>query len=264
MRLLVQSDDYGITRAVSLGCIHGIRNGIVRNTGMFANMPWIEECVEWIRPYLDQIAFGIDLNATTGPSILGHKKLPNLTRENGDFYRSDENRSFDTEENDFDHLSAHKDELYNEFKAQIEQYIKLVGHKPDYIHSHAYGTKTTDEVTRTLAKEYNILCTANILCRTEVKESGMGWYLFGGPEVQLNEDPISFITNDVGKLLGNEIGFIVSHCGYADADLFRLTSFNTCRVKDLEAMTSNEVKSWVKENNIELITFRDLPEEWKY
>ena len=79
MKILVQSDDYGITRAVSLGCIHGIKNGVVRNTGMFANMPWIEECVEWIKPYLGQIAFGIDLNASTGPSILGHDKVPALT-----------------------------------------------------------------------------------------------------------------------------------------------------------------------------------------
>lgn len=263
MKLLVQSDDYGITRAASLGCIHGIRNGVIRNTGMFANMPWIEECIEWIRPYLEQIAFGLDLNATTGPSILGHEKVPSLTSENGDFYRSEVNRSFDTEENDFDHLSAHKDELYHEFKAQIERYIELVGHKPDYIHNHAYGTRTTGEVTRILAKEYGVLCSSEVINRTEVKEAGMGWYLYGGPEVQLNEDPIGYITQDKGNLLGMEYGYIVSHCGYADADLFHLTTFNTCRVKDLEAMTSVEVKSWVKENHIELISFKDLPEAWK-
>ena len=114
MKLLVQSDDYGIARAVSLGCIHGIKNGVVRNTGMFANMPWIEECVEWIRPYLDEIAFGIDLNASTGPSILGHEKLPTLTHEDGMFLGSRENRALDTDENDHDHLAAHRDELYAE------------------------------------------------------------------------------------------------------------------------------------------------------
>ena len=46
MKLLVQSDDYGITRAVSRGIIHGIKNGVIRNTGLFANMPWSEECVD--------------------------------------------------------------------------------------------------------------------------------------------------------------------------------------------------------------------------
>ena len=242
MKLLVQSDDYGITRAVSLGCIHGIRNGVVRNTGMFANMPWIAECVDWIRPYLDQIAL--------------------LTHEDGTFLGSKENRALDTEENDHDHLAAHRDELYAEFKAQIERYIELVGHKPDYIHNHAYGTKTTDEVTRTLAKEYGVLCSVAFMDREEVKEAGMGWYVWGGPEAQLNEDPITYITEDKGGILDKEYGYIVSHCGYADADLFGLTSFSLCRVKDLEAMTSTAVKNWVKENNIELASFKDLPKEW--
>ena len=89
-----------------------------------------------------------------------------------------------------------------------------------------------------------------------------GWYVWGGPEAQLNEDPITYITQDKGEILNQEYGYIVSHCGYADADLFKLTSFSTCRVKDIECMTSEEVKNWVKENNIELASFKDLPKEW--
>ena len=121
MKILVQSDDYGITRAVSLGCIHGIKNGVVRNTGMFANMPWIEECVEWIKPYLGQIAFGIDLNASTGPSILGHDRVPALTHEDGTFLGSRENRALDCEENDFDHLADHADQL----KAEDNHIVRM-------------------------------------------------------------------------------------------------------------------------------------------
>ncbi len=262
MKLIIQSDDFGITRAVSLGCIHGIKNGVIRNTGMFANMPWIEECVDWIRPYLNQIAFGIDLNATTGPSILGHTMIPTLTKVNGDFYGSEENRSFDNEQNSFDHLAEFKDELYLEFKAQIERYIELVGHKPDYIHNHAYGTKTTLDVTRILAKEYGVQSTSNLLDRNEVKGAGMGWYVYGGPEAQIEIDPISYVIKDKGNLLQHKYGHIVTHCGYVDSVLFNLSSFNTCRTKDLEAFTSNEVKKWINDNNIELITFKDLPIEW--
>lgn len=262
MKLLVQSDDYGITRAVSLGCIHGIRNGVIRNTGLFANMPWAEECVEWLRPYFGRIAFGIDLNASTGPSILGHSEVPNLTKANGDFYTSKENRQFDKFENNYDHLEAHQEELYSELKAQIERYIKIVGHKPDYIHNHAYGTKTTNEVTKKLAEEYHIQSSAGLLERDEIKEAGMGWYVPGGLENQLEERPIEYITEDKGHLLSSPYGYIISHCGYADSELFSLSSFSTCRVKDLEAMVSGEVKKWIKENNIELITYKDLPKEW--
>ncbi len=264
MKLLVQSDDYGITRAVSLGCIHGIKNGGVRNTGMFANMPWIEECVEWIKPYLGQIAFGIDLNASTGPSILGHDKVPVLTHEDGTFLGSSENRALDTDENGGDHLAAHADELEAEFRAQIERYIELVGKKPDYIHNHAYGTATTDRITRKLAREYGVLCSVALMDRPEVCQPGMGWYVFDGPEAQLTEDPIGYLTQDKGGMLASscEYGYIISHCGYADADLFKLTSFSTCRVKDLECMTSPEMRAWVEANGIELASYRDLPAEW--
>ena len=39
-KLLVQSDDYGISPAVSAGIIYGITHGIIRNNGAFVNMPW--------------------------------------------------------------------------------------------------------------------------------------------------------------------------------------------------------------------------------
>ena len=64
MKLLIQADDYGITRAVSSGIVFGIHHGLVRNTGIFTNMDWTEECLDMIKPYLDQIDLGIDLNFT--------------------------------------------------------------------------------------------------------------------------------------------------------------------------------------------------------
>lgn len=263
MKLIVQSDDYGMTKAVALGCIEGIKNGVIRNTGAFTNMPWIEECVEWIKPYLDDIAFGIDLNASTGPSILGHDLVPTLTKEDGEFLGSKENRALDNEENNFDHLAEHKDELYAEFKAQIERFIELVGKKPDYIHNHAYGTKTTDTVTRELAKEYGIICTVAAMDHADVlKQGGMGWYVWGDPTTQLSEDPIGYITQDKAGILDMEYGYVISHCGYCDADLFKMTSLNSARCKDLECMTSKEIFEWIKENNIEICSFRDLPKEW--
>ena len=39
MKLLTQSDDYGFTRGVTCGILDAIENGVVRNTGLFVNMP---------------------------------------------------------------------------------------------------------------------------------------------------------------------------------------------------------------------------------
>lgn len=264
MKLLAQSDDYGITRACAQGALHAIKNGIIRNTGFFTNMPWCEECYEWIKPYLNQIAFGIDLNASTGPSILGHEKLPHLTHEDGNFLGSKENRALDNDENNHDHLANYKEELYAEFDAQIQKYIELVGHAPDYIHNHAYGTKTTAEVTHELSVKYGCICTTSLMKHEEVASPGMGWYAYGDPIAQLNGDLESFIVEDKGNLLSSnkEYGYLICHCGYADVEIFGLSSFSTCRLKDTEGVTSNKTKQWIKDNNVELVSFNDLPRDW--
>ena len=256
MKLLVQSDDYGMTPAVADGIIYGITHGIVRNTGLFSNMPWSKECVEKIRPHLDEIAFGIDLNASTGSSLLGYDRVPNLCHPDGSFLTSKENRAADETAENHDHVDH--DQLYAEFDAQVQKYIELVGKVPDYIHAHAYGTETTEKVRREIAAKYDrpyTETTMKLLCG---KKAPMGWYIFGSPEAQLKEDLASYLVENKAGFDMEGYGYVVSHCGYADARLFDLSSFSLCRVKDLEALTSDKVKNWVKENKIELISFKDL------
>ena len=262
MKLLIQSDDYGITPAVADGIIYGITHGVIKNTGLFSNMSWAKECVEKIRPYLDDIALGIDLNASTGSSLLGYDKVPNLCHPDGSFLTSKENRAADVDAPNHDHVDH--DQVFAEFDAQVQEFIELVGKKPDYIHAHAYGTATTEKVRNEIAEKYDRPYTeafANAHCGGYGK---MGWYQIGSPEKQLTEDLIDFIINDKAEYLTREYGHLVTHCGFADAPLFELSSFNLCRVKDLEALTSPQVKQWIKENNVELITFKDIPKElWK-
>ena len=261
MKLLVQSDDYGITPAVSLGIIDAIRNGIVRNTGFFANMPWARECVELIRPYLDQICFGIDLNASAGAPVLPPAQVPGLVQENGNFLTSSMNRALDTEENNFDHVNY--EEIYREFDAQIQRFIEIVGKAPDYIHGHAYGTKTTWRAMEELAEKYDRPFSVSILNNEKMKSGTMEWYRFGNEmQAQFQDDIKACILEDRMGFLDAEYGNIVTHCGYMDMKLFDYTSFTVYRIKDLEAMTSDAVKAWVKDNKVELITYRDL-ESWR-
>ena len=51
---------------------------------------------------------------------------------------------------------------------------------------------------------------------------------------------------------------LVAHCGFADHEIMKLSSFNMLRVRDLEALVDDEVQDWVKKNNITLITYKDL------
>lgn len=257
MKLLVQSDDYGITMGVSLGIIEAIKFGIVKNTGLFANMPWVEEVVDMIKPYLNDIAFGVDLNISTGPSILSKDEIPSLVQDNGNYLTSSMNRNLDNEENDFDHVIY--EEVYKEFEAQIKRYIKLVGKKPDYLHAHAYTTKTVIEVSKDLSIKYQIPYSIQLFDHEEMASNDMGWYIFPPTlENQLKSSLKDYILEDKNKYLEHKYGALVCHCGYADSQLFNYSSFNLFRIKDLEAMQDSEVKEWLTNNNIELITYKEL------
>lgn len=259
MKLLVQSDDYGITKAVSLGIIEAIKFGIVRNTGLFANMPWTEEVVNLIKPFLNNIAFGVDLNISTGPALLDSCEIPGLVQNDGTFLSSSMNRKLDNEENHFDHVVY--EEVYKEFEAQIQKYIQLVGKKPDYLHAHAYVTKTITQASRDLAKKYNVPYSIDIIENEKMAPSDMGWYKFPPTlDHQLQSSLKDYIIEDKNDYLHHEYGVLVCHCGYADSQLFKFSSFNLFRIKDLEAMTSSEVRNWLDEHNVELVTYKDFLE----
>lgn len=263
MKILFQSDDYGITKGQAYGCLEAIKNGIIRNTGMFTNMPWADEVAEWIKPYMNQIALGVDLNASTGPSILGVDKIPSLLQEDGKTFKtSGQNRALDNESNNFDHVVY--EEVYAEFDAQIQKFIELFGKTPDYLHGHAYGTITTARASLDLAKKYGIPYSAQLMEDEKMCTAGMGWYTFPPtPENQINANLTKYITEDVSGFLtsGKEYGFFVCHTGYVDADIFGLSSYNIFRCKDLEGVTSKETLQWIQDNNIELITYNDI-KDW--
>lgn len=77
MKLLTQSDDYGFTRGVTCGILDAIENGVVRNTGLFVNMPESEHAASFIQDY-PQVCFGIDFNIVSGDPVSDPELLPDL------------------------------------------------------------------------------------------------------------------------------------------------------------------------------------------
>jgi len=254
MKLLIQSDDYGITEAVSCGIIKAITEGVVRCTGMFTNMPSSKKAAEMIKDI--DVCLGIDINFVAGKPVADPKLIPSMIRSDGFFYDSRQRRQLDKECESHDHVNY--EEALIEGRAQVERFIELNGKKPEYLHGHAYGSPTTAKVMETLSKEYNIGISHTMLDANQAKMA-KSWYTVPFTlEQQMACNTKEFLTHDKGEILGSEIAAIISHCGYIDAPLFDVTSFTVIRTKDLEAMTSPEMKQWIKENNIELISYRDL------
>lgn len=253
MKLLIQSDDYGITRAVSRGILHGIENGLIRNTGIFTNMSWSEECAEWIKPYMDQIALGIDLNISTGSAVLSHGQIPSVTKEDGSFFSSSELRKKKDGEID-------PEDVRKEFEAQIERYIRFFNKNPDYIHPHAFVNEDIIKIQRDLADRYGVPFSGDFwkkLGCPGLDEMQMPWYVY--PVTygnQLNCSLKDYILSSLDEWEKKGTAVIVCHAGYVDQQLMSLSSFNILRMKDLEALTDEEVLGKIEERNIQLISYR--------
>ena len=81
------------------------------------------------------------------------------------------------------------------------------------------------------------------------------------PQSQLDKNTTQQIVDGFEDMLKHDKCVICCHPGYLDADLLDKTSLSIERVRDAEAYMSDVVNNWVKENNVELITYRDLVKE---
>lgn len=270
MKLLVQGDDYGFTRGVTYGIIDAIDNGILTCSGMFTNMeiaPWAAEFIKE-RP---DFCFGIDFNLGSGPSVSPKEEIPHLVDENGRFIRSNIRvmdprwQTLEGQEELFPF-----EEVYKEIRAQYERFVKLTGRKPGYLHGHSIGTESIEKATKQVAKEESVPYSGDYIDKMfvsmfvedeneKIDEKAMKKEF--NATAQLQKDPLGKFLRHKDEILKHEYVMAGGHPGYVDDDLLKLSSLSLERMIDQAFISSQEMKDFVKENNVELVDYYDLVRE---
>ena len=263
MKLLVQGDDFGFTRGVTLGIVDSIDRGILRNTGLFTNMPSAPFAVSFMkdRPH---VCFGIDFNLVSGPSVSDPKTIRHLVDDNGEFIRSGvrlKDPRFASEQGRREMFPY--DECWREIKAQYDRFIELTGKKPGYLHGHSITHEHYAEAMEELSRQTGVPIAMNIQkqfgfdriprARAQKKEFD--------PAAQLAKNTTEEVLSHGDLLLSYEYASIGGHPGYIDDELLSLTTLSLERCRDAAMCMSPKILSWVKENHIELITYYDLMKE---
>lgn len=261
MKLLVQADDYGFTRGVTMGILDGIKYGILRNTGMFMNMPETLHAASLIKDY-PEACFGVDFNIVSGPSVCDPTLIPHLVDEDGNFIRSTvrvKDPKYATEEGRRELFP--KEEVKREIQAQFDRYVELLGHKPGYLHGHSISPEPYSEVILDVAHANNVPFSMEIRKKFNfgsLPRPAMTLKKEFDPMEQINKDPEGFFWEHKDMLLGFDYAAIGGHCGFVDAELFGLTTLSIERARDHQLVTSKRIMQWVRENNVQLITYHDL------
>lgn len=269
-KLLFQSDDYGITDAVTDGIIHGIKNGVIRNTGIFINMDAAPRAIELIRD-LD-VCLGIDINYVCGRPISDPKLIPALLDDNGEFVSSRQllkrNRFILLEKDFIFHFEEDPypyEQILLETENQVKRFIEMTGRKPGYIHPHSVVTPNTERAASEIARKYGIYHSTDMMLSDKfVRFPGAISTSKGDSlESQMSVDvEKNLLENGLPLLKEGDIGYFIAHCGYVDYDLFRYSSLTLRRMVDLHSLTSKKIKECIVQNNIELITYYDIANKY--
>jgi len=269
MKLIVTADDYAISNAVTDGICKCAREGCLTETGLFSNMDGAEYAVKRIKEY-PHIALGEDINLVAGRPVSDPKEIPTLVQPNGMFIDSGTHKEMDK-------INKHHicyEDAYRETKNQVRRFIELYGDKPAYIGGHAYGSDETNKALEDVASEYEIPVSMKIFEKFGLaslnemsiyfnfKKNENGNFEFGETE-QLHSDPIKAFREGKFKYLeealaNNGVAHMHTHAGFVDRDLCRRSTWTMIRMMEADFLCSEELNSWIKENNVELISIRDL------
>ena len=267
--LIIHADDAGLSHSENQATIQALQNGSVNSYSIMVPCPWFYEMATFAKnnPNYD---CGVHLTLTCewenykfGP-ILPVTEVSSLVDQDGYFYKT---------RKDFRN-NAKPEEIKKELTAQIERALQF-GIQPTHLDSHMCSVGVTPEILeiyKDLGKTYALPVFIN---KEFVESISLSDKKYDYENTLVSDNLLIGYFNDFekgelkssyAKALDNvEPGFNVFllHPAFDDREMQGITinhpNFGSAwRQIDFDFFTSEECKSKLKENNIQLITWRDI------
>ena len=241
MKLIINADDFGLSKSISDGIIEGIKSGYITSTSVMANMEYSEYAI--LKAIENNISsIGLHVNFTKGYPVIPNA---NLTDENGMFL----NQKLQIENNKLSYEDA-----YNEIKAQInlidkysEGKIKL-----DHLDTHHFVSHNENikKALIDISKEYNIPIRNEFEC--DILRPDVFYMDFSLKNIDYSE-----LENLLSLYANKDISVeLLTHAGFVDDYTMSVTSHNVEREQELNILKNAYEKGLF--NKVELISFKEL------
>lgn len=265
--LIVHADDLGMAHSVNAATIKAFETGLVNSGSIMVPCPWLSEIASFARAN-PQADLGLHLTLTSewasfrwGP-VSSRDRVSSLLDKDGYFYLTESD------------AAAHADpkQVEMEITAQIER-ARALGIQPTHLDSHMgtlYQNKALFEVFLRVARNQKLPVrvarawfgrTDFLPATLSPNDVYIDRVLDINPTVA-PQDWARFYT-DALKKLEPGITEVVIHLAYDDAEM-RAATFNhpdwgaAWRQRDFEFFTSDAFRKVLQENQIKLITWREL------
>jgi predicted glycoside hydrolase/deacetylase ChbG (UPF0249 family) len=265
--VIVHADDLGMTHAVNAASIKGLESGLVNSASIMVPCPWFPEMADYAKAH-PEMDFGLHLTLTServfyrwGP-VAPRDKVPSLVDENGYFHLNLPETS---------RLDAKEIEL--EIRAQVEKAIAM-GVRPTHLDSHQYrlfenGKDIFQSVLR-VAHEYKlpVFMVRDWFADRPYLEASLGANDLVVDHTVTIEPSVpaekwaEFYTTALKKLQPGVTVFII-HLAFDDEEMRAATRERDTwgaawRQRDFTYFTSAEFRNVLREENIKLVTWREL------
>ncbi len=279
MKLIVQADDFAMTDAVAEGILKAARDGILTQTGLMTCGPHAQYYAQRIMHECPHIALGQEINLVSGRPVSNPEDIPTLVNPDGTFIRSRVHKDIDLT----DPHHTRYEEAYKEIEAQYLKFRDLVGHQPYFFGLHSYHNAEMMQAMADVQKKYSIngledtikslnlplrmgpwyplnnMPTENGLVKNDKKEVLSLDYQFSfDAKKMFFEGKCGYITDHVKEK--DTYTMLHTHAGFIDRDLLDMSTLTMTRVMELDLLCCDEMKKWIKDNDVQLVNFRDIAE----
>lgn len=275
MKLIISAADYAMTESITDGCIRAIRDGLLMDVGIMTNnYKYAKRGAEELKKY-PHVSVGMDINLVSGVPATDPALIPSLVDENGIFItsvvRNGRKRAGET-------VQITYEDAYLEAENQIKRFIDLFGRTPVYMNGHSYSDENSNRAITDLCRKYDIPWCEVFEKTLNIRRPKDMWYkvpevngvadkmAFASADIQKSVDVVDFIIRDKCQILDNDYTLFRLHVGYADAELYQMSTFHDIRSIETSALCDLRFKKWVEENKVEVINyaqfFKENPFRW--
>ena len=245
-RLIVNADDFGRSDGINAGILEAHRHGIVSSATLMVNYAAAPRAVA-AAP--ESLGLGLHLALTGGPPSLPPLQIPSLVDAEGRLPPKPEGLA-----------QAQASEILAEARAQLARFREIAGRDPTHFdshhHSHRLAAVLGALVTLALETGRPVRCPSEPMAE-QLRSRGI-------------RTPDSFVETFYGDgatlegllriLSGLPQGVteLMCHPAVVDDELRRGSSYAEIRQRELEVLTHPRVRSFLKSENIALVSFADL------
>lgn len=273
-RVIINADDFGITKGVNKAIFELIDAGVLTSTSVMSNMPDYSEMVN----LKNKIGIGIHCNLSVGKPITEPCKVSSLVTQEGAFLGLSELIQKTRQR------KICKQETATELDAQIKRIVDM-GIKPDHINSHESLIKYPffSSIIRRLALKHGIkavrtytprkfdynrlLKPRKIVISIFLELEKLKWKLAGFAVTDrydsLLKTALDYETaldklEDIFQKLIPGVYEIAVHPGYCYGDRLCLGGYVQEREVEVKALLSSDFQRIINTSVVELISYRDI------